>query len=382
MCLTFVLSMRLFAGASTPHEIIYKMSLERKIEDLQASVEACLIGIRHVQHENNVMKEEFKSDLTHVRRRMDIQYDELSDNIRQRNSGGFSHSNSGIFSEPFGRDSSTQYSDPTESTTDNVTKSPNTTINTSTTTTLSASAQSFTPAASAGPVPVYPQPHLGYPSNPPLSSSQRLTSHLSTVSPGGELSPGFFSAYRDGAPRSFELQSAYKAINDRWKNIRLAPEYIFNRSKVGVSGKELPIHTLLTKVAEPLETSFRIFSAFSETNGLPAAEANELFITLSHLMRIIQDRQVQLVLSKSYDKDFCNQYQAVMTGADNFRMENLEAINMTHSVMKYRTPQSAPNQQNKDSRNSRFRNNKWNKDTKMKGQGRGRGDMSDSKDDE
>ena len=59
------------------------MSLEQKIEDLHTSVEACLIGIRHVQHENNAMKEEFKNELGHVKRRMDIQYDELSDNIRQ-----------------------------------------------------------------------------------------------------------------------------------------------------------------------------------------------------------------------------------------------------------------------------------------------------------
>jgi hypothetical protein len=45
-----------------------------------------------------------------------------------------------------------------------------------------------------------------------------------------------------------------------------------------------------------------------------------------------------LVVNKCYDDDFSRQYQAILAGNSNMRQENIEALNMTKSVLQHRGP--------------------------------------------
>ena len=86
-------------------------------------------------------------------------------------------------------------------------------------------------------------------------------------------------------------------------------------------------------------------SQFTETDGLSPQAANELFIVMCHMMQTLQDKQCSIVVNKCYDNDFSRQYQAVMSGQTNMRQENIDALNMTQSILQHRTPSSRDQQQ-------------------------------------
>ena len=63
-------------------------------------------------------------------------------------------------------------------------------------------------------------------------------------------------------------------------------------------------------------------------------------MTINAWMRLLQDETVQLVVNKTYDKDWANQYKAIMSGQTNVRAENIEAMNRVASILQHRTTQN------------------------------------------
>ena len=182
----------------------------------------------------------------------------------------------------------------------------------------------------------------------PLDGTRPKSSPLSNNSGylAGRLDPGSVAADtsvhqtpagdRVSAPRSFELSQAYRAIQDRWKGVKLEPEYLFCESRQSIDPKDRALNGFLSRCARIVETCLRVFSVYSDTDGLSAEAGNDLFIALVHLMRTLQDKQVHLVVSKNYDRDFAAQYMSIMTGSDNMRLEHIQALNMTQSVLQHR----------------------------------------------
>ena len=181
------------------------------------------------------------------------------------------------------------------------------------------------------------------------------------------------------APRSYELQTAYRAISDKWKNVKLEPQEVFNGTNTNIKKEDIPVNAVLTTSARIVETGLRIINTqYSEDKGLAPEAANELYIVCSHLMRTLQDKQCSLVVTKTYDPDFAKQYQAVMSGNSNMRQENIEAINMTNSVMQYRIPPARSSHQQSFGGNKKSQGKK---NTYYKKGGKNRDDDRSSKDD-
>ena len=199
------------------------------------------------------------------------------------------------------------------------------------------------PAGAPYQQPVYASQFAPYPAYYPSPY------HTPGVAPGYHLSanPAYapVSRFRDSAPRSNDLQAAYKAIQDRWKHVSLEPDYIFNDSTKGLKKEEIPVHQVVAISAHILETGLKIFSQYSDESGLPPDAANELFLTMCHHMRVLQDKQCALVVKTTYDTDFSRMYQSVLSGNVNMRQENIEAINTTQSILQYRQPTNTRSQQ-------------------------------------
>ena len=63
-----------------------------------------------------------------------------------------------------------------------------------------------------------------------------------------------------GAPRSHELQTAYRAISDRWKNVKLEPQEVFNGTNTNIKKEDIPVNAVLTTSARIVETGLRIIN--------------------------------------------------------------------------------------------------------------------------
>ena len=216
------------------------------------------------------------------------------------------------------------------------------------------------PPCHPSPKPSYYTP-VGFDSTP----SQGAGYHLST-GPTYVQHSAPASHFRDSAPRSHELQAAYKAVHDRWKNHKLDPDLMFNDSKANLDKKDIPVHNVLAVSAHILETGFKIINEnYSEESGLPPEAANELYVTMCHHMRTLQDKQTVLVVNKNYDADFAKQYQSIMSGTTNMRQENIQAINQTQAILQYRVPAKPQRPQQQQNFNNQRKFNKQ-KATKQK----------------
>ena len=183
--------------------------------------------------------------------------------------------------------------------------------------------------------------------------------HLSAASAVG---PSYTPTgqFRDTAPRSYELQSAYKAIQDRWKHLKLEPDYVFSDSSKGLRKEDIPVHAVVASTAHMLETGFRIFSEYTHEKGLAPEPANELYLVMCHMFRSLQDKQCSLMVNHNYDPDFSKQYQSIMSGNTNMRQENIEALNMTQSIMKHRNTGRQQQQHHKTQGGNRSQGGKKN----------------------
>ena len=206
-----------------------------------------------------------------------------------------------------------------------------------------------------------------------LSDNPAYEQSLGTLASGRAAPVGQF---RDSAPRSHDLQAAYRAIQDRWRHQRLEPEFVFNDSNRGLRKEDVPVQTALAQSAHILETCFRIFNTkYTESSGLPPDAANELYLSMSHHMRLLQDKQCKLLINKCYDPEFSQQYDNLMSGNVNMRQENIDAINMTQAIMQYRQPARQQYRQQQGSSNSNANNNnrfQWQRNFRQRG-GSGRG---------
>ena len=156
------------------------------------------------------------------------------------------------------------------------------------------------------------------------------------------------------------------------------PQDVFNGTNTNLKKEDIPVNSVLTTSARVVETGLRIINTqYSDDKGLAPEAANELYIVLSHQMRTLQDKQCSLVVNKTYDPDFAKQYLAVMSGNSNMRQENVEAINMTNSVMQYRTPARSSHQQSFNGKKTQGKKNTYYK----KGGYKNHDDDRSSKDD-
>ncbi|MES9880718.1 MAG: hypothetical protein ABW185_07540 [Sedimenticola sp.] len=138
-------------------------------------------------------------------------------------------------------------------------------------------------------------------------------------------------------PRSFELQSAYTEVREKYSHTKLPADLLFSTAKRNVKSEDAPVYNVLCKLSKYVETGLKIASSPDSDQG-----RDDCLIVLTSLMRCIQDEGVQLVVNKNYDKEWSSQYRSIMSGQTDVREENIHAMNRTATILRHRITGSAP----------------------------------------
>ena len=143
---------------------------------------------------------------------------------------------------------------------------------------------------------------------------------------------------RDSAPRSFELQTAFAEVKEKYAGRKLHGDLLFSTQRRNVKNEDAPVYSVLAKVAKYCETGLKIVSSGQLlTENLESADVvGDCLVVFTSLMRFIQDEGVQLVVNKHYDKDWATQYKSIMNGQTDVRAENISAMDRTATLLKNR----------------------------------------------
>ena len=79
----------------------------------------------------------------------------------------------------------------------------------------------------------------------------------------------------------------HRSIHNGWKSLKLEPDYVFNDSNRGFHKDDVPVNSVLATSAHIVETGLKIYSQFSEKDGLAPDTANALYFVFCHLMRTL-----------------------------------------------------------------------------------------------